>query len=141
MRVKLRGSAESAEQQSPGWKGTRSGLWNPGLRIGFRLSPVRAMQTAPPLQGLYPFHSNPGFRPLRGLHPGLCCSALSALVPLALTRMPVRDLPGFSSCCRAGDVCDTKRRLVRPRQRIAARQHKALRGFHPLPIYLRLQER
>ena len=44
MRVKLRGSAESAEQQSPGWKSMRSGLWNPGIRIGFRLDPVRAMQ-------------------------------------------------------------------------------------------------
>src|SRR5512141_3090198 len=46
------------------------------------------MQTAPPLQGLYLVHANPGLRPLRGLHPGLCCVALSALAFLSLTRMP-----------------------------------------------------
>jgi hypothetical protein len=28
-------SAESAEQQSPGWKSERSELWNPGSRIGY----------------------------------------------------------------------------------------------------------
>jgi hypothetical protein len=88
MRVKLTGSAESAEQHSPGWKSERNELWNPGLRIGFRLSPARAMQTAPPLQGLYYFHANPGLRPLRSLHPGLCCIALSALISLSLTRKP-----------------------------------------------------
>jgi hypothetical protein len=31
------------------------------------------------------FVFNPGFQPLRGFHPGLCCSALSAL-SLNLTR-------------------------------------------------------
>ena len=93
MRVKRRGSAESAAPQSPGWKSTRSGHWNPGLRIGFRLSPEGAMPSAPPLQGLYLFDANPGFRPLRDLHPGLCCVALAALVFLSLTRMPAGALP------------------------------------------------
>ncbi len=46
MRVKLKGSAESAAQQSPGWKSMRSGLWNPGLRMGFRLSPPKELKRA-----------------------------------------------------------------------------------------------
>ena len=55
-------------------------------------SPVRAAQSACiALTGLNlnPI-CNPGFQsPLRVLfHPGLSCSALSALVPLSLTRMP-----------------------------------------------------
>ena len=65
-----------------------------GVGIEWRLvkgsdsDPKRAMQTAPPFQGLYPIHANPGLRPLRSLHPGLCCVALSALVSLGLMRMP-----------------------------------------------------
>jgi hypothetical protein len=31
---------------------------------------------------------SPGLRPLRDLHPGLCCVALSALGSLALMRTP-----------------------------------------------------
>jgi len=37
-------SAESAGQQSPGWKSTRSGLWNPGYGTRAEESPERAAQ-------------------------------------------------------------------------------------------------
>jgi Xaa-Pro aminopeptidase len=44
------------------------------------VSPVMATQiTVSPLQGFVSFYSNPGFRLLCSLHPGLCCAALSAL--------------------------------------------------------------
>ena len=39
------------------------------------------------------FTSNPGFRPLRGLHPGLCCSAFRGPAPSAL----VPDIPWATS--------------------------------------------
>ena len=35
------------------------------------------------------FAPNPGFRPLRGLHPGLCCSAFRGPAPSALEPIPV----------------------------------------------------
>jgi len=53
------------------------------------------MQTAQP-QGFIFCAYNPGFRLLSGLHPGLCCVALSALVSLGLTRMPDLDPDGFN---------------------------------------------
>ena len=84
MRVKLREiSAESAEQQSPGWKSTRSGLWNPGLRREFWLSPVRAMQPAPPLQGLYPFHATQGYGRCAASTLGFAASRLQRSYSLA----------------------------------------------------------
>ena len=44
------------------------------------------------LPGLDLTRSHPGLQPLRVLRPGLCCTALSALVtiPVSLTRMPAR---------------------------------------------------
>ena len=56
---------------------------SPGIRHSPEISPERAAQlrsfAASPFQGFYHGCSNPGFRLLRSLHPGLCCSALSAL--------------------------------------------------------------
>ena len=49
---------------------------------------------ASPLQGFLSLRSNPGLRPLRGLRPGLCSAALSALgidLP-SLTHMPYTSL-------------------------------------------------
>jgi len=92
MRVKLREiSAESAEQQSPGWR-SRSGR-NPGAAYK-AYKPCKGGAVCIALTGLLlnPIR-NPGFQsPLRVLfHPGLCCSALSAL-PVSLTRMPYETL-------------------------------------------------
>jgi len=69
-RVKLRGTKrESAEQQSPGLQ----------ERIYVKPYMGGAVCLRRPYRAFAFFMSNPGFRPLRGLHPGLCCSALSAL--------------------------------------------------------------
>jgi hypothetical protein len=75
-------SAESAKQQSPGWK---SAALEPWVEMKNKRSPVRAAQavkTCFALTGLnFILLCNPGFQSsLRSLfHPGLCCSALSAL--------------------------------------------------------------
>jgi hypothetical protein len=56
------------------------------------------MQNAPPFQeGFGFFVSNPGFQPLRGLHPGLCCSALSALGSLCYTALSVLNYPWLAA--------------------------------------------
>jgi hypothetical protein len=54
------------------------------LQVGLMLK-GRNKQTVPPFQGFIFFIPTQGFGSLRGLRPGLCCYALSALwiVPLA----------------------------------------------------------
>ena len=78
------------------------------------MSPARAALSAcSALAGLDFARSNPGFRPLCGLHPGLCCPALSALCYclLSLTRMPLRALlfansyQGFAPLTPGYDYC------------------------------------
>ena len=77
MRVKLIcdvWSPEGTLQQSPGWKSTRQRALEPWVS-GEMLKALQGRRrlSASPLQGLYHFSSYPGFRPLRVLHPGLCC--------------------------------------------------------------------
>jgi hypothetical protein len=75
-------SAEGAKQQSQGRE--------PREKRGGETNPERAAQVfalfnnlCPPCRAAAQSIPNPGFRPLRRLHPGLCCFALSALFPRA----------------------------------------------------------
>jgi hypothetical protein len=79
-------SAEGAKQDSPGHK--------PREKRDRETSAERAAQIFSLLNDLCrPFRAAalsipyPGFRPLRSLHPGLCCLALSALFPYAASTL------------------------------------------------------
>ena len=89
LRVKLRGSAESAEQQSPGWKSTRSGLWNPGLGKDLGQALSGRCRLRRPFRACILFMLNPGlWRAARPPPRALLRRAFSA--SLSLTRMPER---------------------------------------------------
>jgi hypothetical protein len=77
-------SAESAGQQSPGQGCEAAAALGGELR---EQSPERAAQAVSPFQGLFLMFLDPGFRPLCGLHPGLCCRALSALNLTPILKM------------------------------------------------------
>ena len=81
---------EARHSKAQGARDRNSGLWNPGFTDELETSPVCFA-----LPGLDLTRSHPGLRPLRVLRPGLCCTALSALVtiPVSLTRMPCGALP------------------------------------------------
>jgi hypothetical protein len=76
-------SPEGTAQQSPGWKSTRSGLFHPGLGIGYMLSPERAMQAdCAALSGLSYFCSQPRVSAASRPSPwALLHRAFSALFP------------------------------------------------------------
>jgi hypothetical protein len=94
MCVKL--SAESAKQQSPGWKSEQSELWNPGLQSRVTLNPERATQVVEncaALSGLILYAIlTQGFGCFAASTLGFAVSRFQRLKNFSLTRMPFRAL-------------------------------------------------
>jgi hypothetical protein len=127
MRVKLREALKARRSKAQG--GGRAAAETLGWQRK-NTSPERAVQSACiALSGLNlnPIR-NPGFQsPLRVLfHPGLCCSALSAL-HLRLTRMPFE-----------GSACFLCQPRVTAASRALPRCAAPERKFHDLAFYFRI---
>jgi hypothetical protein len=100
-----RGSAESAAQNSPGWRSTRQRASEPWVAGQARFSPERAAQTdCIALTGLSP---NPCHS--QGLRPGLCCAALAGLNPHSALEPRVAE-PAVACSSTLGSAAPRLRR-------------------------------
>ena len=86
-----------------------------------------------PFRALFPPFRNPGFRPLRGLHPGLFCFALSALWNVLFCAFGAESGVGPRRRMRAAANCTGGEAVSNSPQPSAERAAQKSSGRNPAP--------